>query len=79
MLNVNTLIAKLKGLREVKCEIAMCEGGKYAGIDNVEEENNKMKQRLTDVYSKILFEFADEIEMLAKKVEGLKEIEKLKD
>ena len=43
-----------------------------------EEENNAMKKRLTEVYSKILFEFADEIEELAKKVEGLKEIEKLK-
>ena len=42
-------------------------------------QNNKMKQRLTDVYSKILFEFAGEVEELAKKVEELKQVEKLKD
>lgn len=47
--------------------------------ERFEEEINKMKQRLTDVYSKILFEFADEIEELAKKVEELKQVEKLKD
>lgn len=43
-----------------------------------EEENNAMKKRLTEVYSKILFEFKDEIKSLAEKVAGLKEIEKLK-
>ena len=46
--------------------------------EKFEEENNAMKQRLNDVYSKILFEFKDEIDELAKKVAGLKEIEKLK-
>ncbi len=44
-----------------------------------EEKNNAMKKRLTEVYSKILFEFADEVKELAAKVAGLKEIEKLKD
>ena len=46
--------------------------------ERFEEENNAMKKRLNDVYSKILFEFEDEIDELAKKVAGLKEIEKLK-
>lgn len=46
--------------------------------ERFEEENNAMKQRLNDVYSKILFEFKDEIKELAAKVAGLKEIEKLK-
>ena len=46
--------------------------------ERFEEENNAMKQRLNDVYSKILFEFKDEIKELAEKVAGLKEIEKLK-
>ena len=47
--------------------------------DKFEEKNNEMKKRLTDVYSKILFEFVDEIDTLAKKVDALKQIEKLKD
>lgn len=47
--------------------------------DKFEEENNMMKKRLDDVYSKILFEFSDEVKALAKKVEKLKQIEKLKD
>ncbi len=47
--------------------------------DKFEEQNNAMKKRLTEVYSKILFEFEAEIKELAEKVAGLKEIEKLRD
>lgn len=46
--------------------------------DKFEKKNKEMKKRLNDVYSKILFEFKDEIKELAEKVAGLKEVEKLK-